>query len=474
VLTRIEIDGFKTFRDFRLDVPPFLVVLGRNASGKSNLFDAIQFLRASVEGTLSEAAQQMRGEVLELFHRHVDGTHSDRMSFAAEVLIPSQVTDAFGDTEEIGHTRLRYELSIELRPAERGGLRPFVATESAKLIKQAEDRWMQRLPVTVRDRVAHYSPTPMQPLVTGEHQGRKAFLLMGPGGRLRIHPASEAIATALSSLSTADEHPLLYALKRELASWRLLQLDPAALRTPSSYEGSEELATNGSGLANVLRRIADETATEQRPDGVLSDIVADLTAIIPGVRDVRVIDDDVRRQRHLEVAMRGGASYTARVASDGTLRALALLAALYDPRDAGLICFEEPENGLFPSRLVDFLAHLRDRVAAPGEPGSVDPRTPLRQLLVSSHSPAALQALGPVRRPAGVRDDVVFMDMVTRVQPSAPRSRTSRIRWLRANGSTDAQWVAESEPDADVEVSAHQIVSDGEVAEFEVGFARLR
>jgi predicted ATP-dependent endonuclease of OLD family len=47
MLTRIEIDGFKTFRDFALDVPPFLVVLGRNASGKSNLFDAIQFLRAS-------------------------------------------------------------------------------------------------------------------------------------------------------------------------------------------------------------------------------------------------------------------------------------------------------------------------------------------------------------------------------------------------------------------------------------------
>jgi predicted ATPase len=37
VLTRIEIDRFKTFRDFALDVPPFLVVLGRNGAGKSNL-----------------------------------------------------------------------------------------------------------------------------------------------------------------------------------------------------------------------------------------------------------------------------------------------------------------------------------------------------------------------------------------------------------------------------------------------------
>jgi predicted ATPase len=140
VLTRIEIDGFKTFRDFALDVPPFLVVLGRNASGKSNLFDAMQFLRASADGTLLEAAQQMRGDVLELFHRHVDGSQRGRMSFAAEVLVPAQVTDAFGDTEQVPHTRLRYELAIELRATERGGWRPYVADESVRLVMRTRDR----------------------------------------------------------------------------------------------------------------------------------------------------------------------------------------------------------------------------------------------------------------------------------------------------------------------------------------------
>ncbi|MFI1989460.1 hypothetical protein [Actinoplanes sp. NPDC020271] len=44
MLTRIEIDGCKTFRDFALDPPPFLVVLGRDGAGKSRLFDALRFL----------------------------------------------------------------------------------------------------------------------------------------------------------------------------------------------------------------------------------------------------------------------------------------------------------------------------------------------------------------------------------------------------------------------------------------------
>jgi AAA15 family ATPase/GTPase len=36
MLTRIEIDGFKTFRHFALDLEPFQVIVGPNGVGKSN------------------------------------------------------------------------------------------------------------------------------------------------------------------------------------------------------------------------------------------------------------------------------------------------------------------------------------------------------------------------------------------------------------------------------------------------------
>ncbi|MCA2222991.1 AAA family ATPase [Nonomuraea aurantiaca] len=45
MLTRIEIDGFRSFLDFELDVPPFLALVGPNSSGKSNLLDALGFAR---------------------------------------------------------------------------------------------------------------------------------------------------------------------------------------------------------------------------------------------------------------------------------------------------------------------------------------------------------------------------------------------------------------------------------------------
>lgn len=44
MITQIEIDGFKTFKDFKVEFAPFQVIVGANASGKSNLFDALQLL----------------------------------------------------------------------------------------------------------------------------------------------------------------------------------------------------------------------------------------------------------------------------------------------------------------------------------------------------------------------------------------------------------------------------------------------
>jgi predicted ATPase len=81
VLTRIEIDGFKSFADFSLDVPPFLAIVGPNASGKSNLFDAIQFLSSLATRPVSKACGAGRGEITEVFRRDSVipiGQHEDR------------------------------------------------------------------------------------------------------------------------------------------------------------------------------------------------------------------------------------------------------------------------------------------------------------------------------------------------------------------------------------------------------------
>lgn len=430
MLTRIEIDGFKTFRNFALDVSPFLVVIGKNAAGKSNLFDALQLLRAISEGSLQEASQQIRGDFGELFHRHVDGSRVSRMRFAVEVLLEPTVVDAFGDTAEVNHNRLRYEVVVELRRSGAGD-RPFVAEETVRLIRPSGDVWAQRFDPVRREKIVRYSRRRAVELLDTrpDEHGRATFFLYqeGNAGRPRLLPAHAATATVLSSLTTATEFPQLYALKRELQSWKLLHLDPTVLRAPSSFDDPDTLAPNGAHVANALRRIVDQTASHDRPSGILADLVADLTTVIPEVVDVRLDEDSGRRQRQVVVVTRDDAPFSARVASDGTLRAIALLVALYDPQAAGLICFEEPENGIYPRRLTQFVAHLRDLVDAKLAQRTADGSTPLTQLLLSSHSPAILRALGTHNEsPDTLRDDAVYADIRSLVDAQKHKSRVTR------------------------------------------------
>lgn len=435
MLTRIEIDGFKSFANFALDLNPFTVILGQNGSGKSNLFDAMQLLRRAVSEPLAEALRGGRGEFRELFRVRGDGKPVDRMRFAVEVLIRRDVDDSFQKRLIVGDTRLRYELEIERRPdpdelfpdAVVPDLVPFVSSETATVIPPARDVWAATHQLSEGFRTAYmrYSGQEEGPLLSTEIRpdGGAVFTLT-QGGRRRHLSARSAESTVLSSITTATENPVLYALRREIESWRTLHLDPAALRRPSDASPrSIGLTEAGENLPAVLRRIeAAERSTEfvEGSGALMADLVADFSHLIRGITGVELIPNPATGEWEVRLRGRDLGTTSARVASDGTLRVLAVLAALYDPASGGLLCFEEPENGIHPERLRDFITVVRDLVTDPAEdlPGA-----PLMQALLSSHSPLLLLTADPA--------DVVVFDWVSRWEPDLPAaSRITRVRRL--------------------------------------------
>lgn len=434
MLTRIEIDGFKTFEQFSLDLGPFVVILGANASGKSNLFDAIQLLSNLATKDLREATQGLRGEVHELFRTETDGVTASTMRFAVEVLVEPLVKDPWGSQVELTHSRMRYEVTIERRQDRRGIERLVISHEKASPILGKNDRW--KTSTEFRDaflRYARRSPW----LTTTQSDGKTIFEIHQDGKAGRTRPAEAAEATVLSSITTS-EFPHLFALREELRSWRFLQLDPAFLRRPSPITAPELLQPDGSNLAAVLARVKMETKDENRPKGILADIAAELATIIPGVTDLDIVFDQHIREYRIDVATRDGNPFTSRVLSDGTLRVLALLAMLYDPKHRGLVCFEEPENGIHPARLRTLIQRLRELVTDPLS-RELDKDEPLIQLVMNSHSPVVLSALAP--RESGRTDDrIVFADLVTVTDPkSGAISRKTRIRKVRPTDQGELQ-----------------------------------
>lgn len=315
MITRIEIDGFKSFVEFELDVPPFLVVMGGNASGKSNLVDALTVLTGNGrrgQDPFDEGLVGDRGIPAELFHQFDDGTRASRLTITAECDIP----------QADGVTASAWRLQ---RTAMYDAARSVIKTPGLGMISHSRD-----------DSLASFGPPD------------------------------------------------------EIDSWIPLSLVPQLMRGRGLVTDRRPLQIDGSNLTAVLGRIADFGSSEWE------ELLADAVALLPELRDIRV--ERGREYWDLELYSRGSGWMSSRAASDGTLRVLAILAAAHDPRGPSVVIVDEVENGLHPSRLAELVRRLRSITYASRESG------PLRQIIVTTHSPVVLSALYPEHE-----DEVVFL-----------------------------------------------------------------
>jgi predicted ATPase len=415
MLTRIEIDGFKTFEGFSLDLEPLTAIVGPNASGKSNLFDALRFLSLLAQYDIRTAIQGLRGEPEELF-RQTPLQSSDCMSFAVEVLLSRKGIDAFGTSYETPAQRLRYEVKLALSQNVDGVPRGiFVRDEYCYPIAKKDERAAylrnSKLQLGYNARV--------NPFIRRNDSG-DAILLRQDGRQKHGRPVQlslkEASRTGLSTVTTA-EFPHLYALREALTSIRFLEINPRSARNANDRFEDRVLKPDASNLAAVLAHLKEETADELRPDGVLSDIAADLTSLIPSVRRLKIRSDPNDRQYSFSLEFNGDLTFSSRVISDGTLRMLALLTILNDPGRRGTLCFEEPENGVHEGRVPILVEFLRNAANV-----SPDPLIPSFQVLLNTHSPKVMAELKNNEIVAA--DSVVTVDPTTKIRSTKTRMRT--------------------------------------------------
>ncbi len=411
MLTKIEIDGFKTFESFHLDLRPFTAIVGPNASGKSNLFDAMQLLSALADHDIHSAMQGLRGEPEEFFRRVSEGA-IDKIVLGVEVFLDREGIDDFGRKYKVPAQRLRYELTLGIGYGHDGAPRGiFVRDEFCRSLKRDED-----LADFLKFRKPSYGRYGT-PFIRKDETGDALLVRQdGPGksGNPMRLSLKEASRTALSTITTA-EFPHLYALRKTLRAVRFLEINPTAARSANDRFEKTTLKPDASNLAAVLNRLRDQTRSDKRPDGVLADIATDLSALIPSVCRVKVQADD-QRQYSFSVDFTDDMSFSSRVISDGTLRILALLSVLNDPDRKGTLCFEEPENGVHEGRIPTLIDLLRNAAAV-----DPDPDLATFQVLLNTHSPKVMEALNDT--------EIVAADVVSTVHPgSNARSSHTRMR----------------------------------------------
>jgi predicted ATPase len=457
MITLIEIDGFKTFKDFKVELAPFQVIVGPNGSGKSNLFDALKLLSRIADNDLHTAFQELRGEANELFTTLPGGRSVDRIRIAVEMLVNRKLRDrGEGEIELIRDevaralrkevalkfTRLRYELEITPRIDGYGLEQLYVTHESLKSILPDSDNWCRKyglssdnnwLPSPSRNQ-AIFIDTKLTTIAIlesvadkSEAEAKQPLIYLYPDSSLYpdndLYPSSdkqerirrfytaEVQRTVLSRVDDTD-HPHILAAREEFRLLRLLHLNPEALRLPSSMKASRFISTNGSNLPTMLARMQAEDKF------ALTDVSRDMANLVPGILKIRVEQDKPSDKYVIYAETSDHRSFSSQVFSDGTLRLLALATLRNDPQFHGVLCLEEPENGVHPQRLKKLAQLLRRMATNFNDPEEVD--EPLRQVLITTHSPVFISL-------PEVIDSLLFAYTMTSVEPLSSNIPTLEI-----------------------------------------------
>jgi predicted ATPase len=342
----IRLKNFRAFRDVTLrDVPAFCVFVGANGTGKSTLFSVFSFLRDAMSTNVTAALGRLGGSrgFGEVRSRGSDGPIEIELKIRADLGRPQA-------------SLITYSLQLE----EDAG-RPVVAREELKYRRgQRGQPWRF---LDFRRGTGDAVTNELESVVDEQDLQRETQTL------------KSADILAIKGLAQFERFPAAVVLGTLIENWHLSDFHISRARPEQESGYAEHLSREGENLSLVV-----EYLQKQHPV-VFDQILKRLAERVPGIRRV---ESKVTEEGRVLLKFQDGAfedPFLARYVSDGTIKMLAYLVLLLDPKPHPLLCIEEPENQLYHSLLGELAEEFRGYAMRGG------------QVFVSTHSPDFLNAV---------------------------------------------------------------------------------
>lgn len=354
MLSSIAIENFKSYRRAELELAPLTVLIGANASGKSNAIEALRLLSWVAQGRvlgdirrdIQENDRAVRGSVMRLgfenapaFSLSCRTTHEEWDRYSV-TLRRTADDNLHVEWEELGGERQNVPLFKVVASRETTGNIWVAYNNFARGGNKPE--------VVCADNMAVLSQF-QSPARFGASHKRSAREIPGVCNLYR---------NWLSNILFLDPRP------REMRGY--------------AYETDKSLASDGANLSGVLHGLCEDR-----------NMKAVLLEFVESLPEQNIADIAFVRTERGEVMVKltetfGGknVAYDASLLSDGTLRVLAIAAAALSAPEGSLVVIEEIDNGVHPNRIGRMLKRLADLAEERGI-----------RILMTSHNPALLDAL---------------------------------------------------------------------------------
>jgi predicted ATPase len=232
--------------------------------------------------------------------------------------------------------------------------------------------------------------------------------------RSNVGGVNPAIDPSSLSLPLVGGEAKFAPVLRTLAAMRVYSIEPGKLRDMQEPDIGTSLKSDGGNVTSVLREI------ERRSEGDFQRISDTLATIVPNTKRVQVKKHG--KNLSLEFTQEWGDDKNLKFEgfsmSDGTLRAIGLLAAVFQRPVPSLIVIEEPEATIHPGALESVLDLLRHA-------------SKLMQVVITTHSPELLDAKWIDDRHLRI---VEWTEGATRVAPVTDAARQALHNHLMGAG----------------------------------------
>lgn len=325
-ISRVVLRNYKSIARCAVNLRSLVFLVGPNGSGKSNFLDALRLVAESLNTTLDHALRE-RGGISEVRRRSAG--HPTHFGIRLDLALPEG-------------RAAHYAFQVGAKP--NGGFD-----------------------------VQHEECRVFSPQALGEEHSYAVESGKIKAQSLKVMPPAESDRLYLVTASGLPEFRPVY---DSLARMGFYNLNPEEIRDLQPSDAGDLLLRDGRNLAAVLDHL---------PDSDKRRVVEFLSKVVPGVADVNV--KHVGKKETLEFRQTVGSNgspwrFMAENMSDGTLRALGILTALFQTgvptkRKAPVVGIEEPESALHPGAAGVLRDALRDAARH-------------TQVLVASHSPDLL------------------------------------------------------------------------------------
>jgi len=364
MITKLKIDHYKSLHSIELFPKKVNIFVGPNGSGKSNIIDVLRFLKNAIQYDLDRAVSERHG---------IDSIRewSRGRPYNVNICIDISTESGYGS----------YSLSLG-------------SSENHYVILREEATWTDEFTYVIGDEFDPEEPSFLQPSSEADDEDvtsirrTQSFVRFRDGKVLLSTTAGNFVRERSMKIENADELFLpttrsgmmsfwynFTNISRSISDFEAYVIFPNTLREPQTPSNDLRLLSDGRNLTSVIKSMTKS----RRGSRLKEDIVTGMNLIMPSLENIIIQSIGGFLVPVFRVTESDGRSHNFNVSqiSDGSLRVLGLLTALYQPSRPSAIALEEPEQTVNPG----VLGLLAD---------SIQSQPDNSQLFVTTHSPDLL------------------------------------------------------------------------------------